>query len=124
MLTARRVPVNRVQALLKLARQVLDEQHGPDPGPVSVVIVRGQLVTVSSDQAAEQAVIAAAPTAANVGPLQRRILQALTASPQTARRLASSVRHRCNSYFYEQLRLLVDADPQLIRRVSWGYRLP
>ena len=40
MLTAHRVPVNRVQALLKLARQVLDEQHGPDPGPVSVVIVR------------------------------------------------------------------------------------
>jgi hypothetical protein len=62
------------------------------------------------------------PELPRLSPTQRHILAMLTDRPQSAQRLAARSGHRSNTYFRDQLGVLVDAG--LVRHVRRGYRRP
>lgn len=107
------------QTILRLASKILELTHGVGEGPVSVVIVRGVVVTLGTEPSA----VRAAPVS-ETSAIQRAILKYLTRTPATSRRLARLVGHAYDSHFRAQLRDLIDRDPPLARRTSQGYRLP
>jgi hypothetical protein len=99
--------------LLDLASQLA----GSGRGELSVLIVRGQLVTVRR----EPPVIRPGQVA-GLRPYDAAIVRALTDQPVSSQRLAARAGHRFNSHFRGRLSALVESGH--VRRTRRGYLLP
>lgn len=121
-LSGAHVPVETLRAvLLRAAYDLLAAVEGQPVLPVEVVINdhHGMAVAICSMPGELQLL---PPTAPNLKPMERRLLQVATHEPMLAKQLGRLAGYRSLPHVYEALSRLRELG--LIEKTSRGYRLP